>query len=388
VLKLVAAEGDTLPLGAPIAVLGEAGEDPDAAGATKPAAKPAPAAKPTAADVPEPTEKPAKAAAPEPAEAPTKAAAPAKQDAPKPAAAPAREAGRVPASPLARKLAREHDLDLGQIAGSGPHGRVVKSDVDEAIAASTTAPKAAATGTATAEADAEGRPYVARPSRTIKLSQMRKTIAKRMGQSKREAPHIYLTVSIAMDRAMAMRSDVNLVVENTKVSVNDVIVLAVARALRKHPRVNSSYTESGIVEHGDIHVGVAVSLDDGLVVVPIRHADQKTLAAISIETRDLATRAKAKALKPEEMTGSTFTISNLGGLGIESFCAVVNPGETAILAVGATQDEAVVENGQIVARKRMRVTLCSDHRAFDGADSARFLATIKKLLENPLALFN
>ena len=412
VLKLVAAEGDTLPLGAPIAVLGEAGEDPDAAGSKaggeKPAAKAE--AKPAKAEG-EPAKaeaKPAKAEAkPAQAEAAEK---PAAKQPEKPAAkaaeqperaeegtpaktepeAPARDAGRVPASPLARKLAHEHDLDLGRIAGSGPHGRVVKSDVDQAIAAAAAAPaaKAAATGTATAEADADGRPYVARPSRTIKLSQMRKTIAKRMGQSKREAPHIYLTVSIGMDRSLAMRAELNLVLENTKVSVNDVIVLAVAKALRKHPRVNSSYSENGIVEHGDIHVGVAVSLDDGLVVVPIRHAEQKTLAAISIEARDLAARAKAKTLKPEEMTGSTFTISNLGGLGIESFCAVVNPGETAILAVGATQDEAVVENGQIVARKRMRVTLCSDHRAFDGADSARFLATLKKLLESPMALFS
>ncbi len=407
VLKLIAAEGDTLPLGAPIAVLGAAGEDPDAAspkaaakGEEKPAAK---GEEKPAAKGDEKGDKPAakgdgekadaerakteadreKADAAESKAAESKAAA----------AAPAREAGRVPASPLARKLAREHDLDLGQINGSGPHGRVIKSDVDQAIAAATTttstAPaQAAASGTATAEVDADGRPYASRPSRTIKLSQMRKTIAKRMGQSKREAPHIYLTVSIGMDRAMAMRAELNLAIEGTKVSVNDVIVLACAKALRKHPRVNSSYSENGIVEHGDIHVGVAVSLDDGLVVVPIRHAEQKTLAAISIETRDLATRAKAKTLKPEEMAGSTFTISNLGGLGIESFCAVVNPGETAILAVGATQDEAVVENGQIVARKRMRVTLCSDHRAFDGADSARFLATFKKLLENPMALFS
>ena len=423
VLKLIAAEGDTLPLGAPIAVLGAAGEDPDAAspkpaakGEEKPAAK-ADGEKPAAKADEKPAakadgEKPAAKAEDKPE---AKAAAQAKGEAdreqadaaeskaaegkPAPAApaAPAREAGRVPASPLARKLAREHDLDIGQINGSGPHGRVVKSDVDQAIAAATTttstttstAPaKAEAAGTATAEVDADGRPYASRPSRTIKLSQMRKTIAKRMGQSKREAPHIYLTVSIAMDRAMAVRAELNLALEGTKVSVNDVIVLACAKALRKHPRVNSSYSENGIVEHGDIHVGVAVSLDDGLVVVPIRHAEQKTLAAISIEARDLATRAKAKTLKPEEMTGSTFTISNLGGLGIESFCAVVNPGETAILAVGATQDEAVVENGQIVARKRMRVTLCSDHRAFDGADSARFLATFKKLLENPMALFS
>lgn len=371
VLKLIAAEGDTLPLGAPIAVLGQPGESAEQAGSA-----PAPAAevKPEKAEA-----KPEKAAE----KVPEKPAAPEKP------AEPARDAGRVPASPLARKLAREHDLDLGAIAGSGPHGRVVKADVDQAIATGASAPKAAAatTGAATRETDADGRPYVSRPSRTIKLSQMRKTIAKRMGQSKREAPHINLTVVIGMDRAMALRAELNLVVENTKISVNDVIVAACAKALRRHPRVNSSYSEAGIVEHGDIHVGVAVALDDGLVVTPVRHADQKTLAAISIETRDLAIRAKAKTLQPEELTGSTFTISNLGGMGVESFTAVINPGETAILAVGATQDEAVVEDGQIVARKRMRVTLCSDHRAFDGADSARFLATLKKILESPLSLF-
>jgi pyruvate dehydrogenase E2 component (dihydrolipoamide acetyltransferase) len=412
VLKLIASEGDTLPLGAPIAVLGQPGEDAESAAPGKPAdggekAKPAAdageakakpdageakAAKPaqggdaegqTAAKAAE-----AKGAAGTEEAAPAKSTGPQGQVAKDSKPAPAREAGRVPASPLARKLAREHDLDLGQIEGSGPHGRVVKTDVDQAIAAAAAAPAAAsAAGTATAEADADGRPYVARPSRTIKLSQMRKTIAKRMGQSKREAPHIYLTVVIGMDRALALRAELNLALENTKVSVNDVIVAATAKALRKHPRVNSSYTEAGIVEHGDVHVGIAIALDDGLVVTPIRHADQKTLAAISVESRDYATRAKARTLKPEEMVGSTFTISNLGGMGIESFCAIVNPGETAILAVGATQDEAVVENGQIVARKRMRVTLCSDHRAFDGADSARFLGTLKKILENPLTLF-
>ena len=216
---------------------------------------------------------------------------------------------------------------------------------------------------------------------------MRKTIVKRMGQSKREAPHIYLTVPIRMDRAMAVRGELNLALEGTKVSVNDLIVLACARALRKHPKVNSNYTEAGIVEHGDIHVGVAVALDDGLVVPVIRFADQKSISAISRETRDLGQRAKGKELRPEEMTGSTFTISNLGMLGVENFMAVVNPGESAILAVGATNDEAVVEDGAVVVRKVMRVTLCSDHRAFDGADSARFLQTFKALLEAPMAMF-
>jgi len=284
---------------------------------------------------------------------------------------------------------------------------VVKADVDQAIAAGGKAPAAAVVGAAaakpaeakpaaavrpagaaTAEVDADGRPYVSRPARTIKLSQMRKTIVKRMGQSKREAPHIYLTTAIRMDRAMAVRAEINAAAEGTKISVNDLIVLACARALRKHPKVNSNYTEAGIVEHGDIHVGVAVALDDGLVVPVIRFADQKSISAISRESRDLGARAKSKELKPEEMTGSTFTISNLGMLGVENFMAVVNPGESAILAVGATSDEAVVEDGHVVVRKVMRVTLCSDHRAFDGADSARFLATLKRLLENPLALFN
>jgi pyruvate dehydrogenase E2 component (dihydrolipoamide acetyltransferase) len=311
-------------------------------------------------------------------------------------------------------LAREHDLDIGAISGSGPHGRVVKADVEQAIAAGGAAKPAAAKAAAPAdlaaaavpayvaerpakpsptpgvpgaEADADGRPYVSRPTRTIKLTQMRKTIVKRMGQSKREAPHIYLTTAIRMDRVMAIRAELNLAVDGTKISVNDLIVLACAKALRKHPKVNSNYTEQGILEYGDIHVGVAVALDDGLVVPVIRFADQKSIAAISRESRDLGLRAKGKELRPEEMTGSTFTISNLGMLGVESFMAVVNPGESAILAVGATNDEAVVDNGAIVVRKVMRVTLCSDHRAFDGADSARFLQTLKSMLENPMGLF-
>jgi pyruvate dehydrogenase E2 component (dihydrolipoamide acetyltransferase) len=412
VLKLIATEGDTLPLGAPIAVLGQPGENPD--GADAPAAKgeaktsePAKgeAAKSEAKADAKADAKPVAEEVEEEVEAkPAVAAAAAKK--------PAVDGARVPASPLARRLAREHDLEIGEISGSGPHGRVVKADVDQAIAAGGKAPAAAAApapvaavaasvagkpaegkaparaaGTATAEADADGRPYVSRQSRTIKLSQMRKTIVKRMGQSKREAPHIYLTTAIRMDRAMAVRAEINAAAEGTKISVNDLIVLACARALRKHPKVNSNYTEAGIVEHGDIHVGVAVALDDGLVVPVIRFADQKTITAISRETRDLGARAKGKELKPEEMVGSTFTISNLGMLGVENFMAVVNPGESAILAVGATSEEAVVEEGNVVVRKVMRVTLCSDHRAFDGADSARFLQTLKGLLEAPLGMF-
>ncbi|HEY0133452.1 MAG TPA: dihydrolipoamide acetyltransferase family protein [Nannocystis sp.] len=419
VLKLVAGEGEALPVGATIAVLGQPGENPDAGGKTSEAkaSKPVEGTTPiTGTAPPEGANGEAKLADPagdqakadvradaEPASSPEGQGA---KDMPqKPAA---RDDGRVPASPLARRLAREHDLEISQIPGTGPHGRVVKTDVEQAIAASGKAPaKAAATAAASepaapaaqrapaggaaatfsSEADVDGRPYATRANRTIKLSQMRKTIVKRMGQSKREAPHIYLTTAIHMDRAMAVRGELNAALEGTKISVNDLIVLACARALRKHPKVNSNYTEAGIVEHGDIHVGVAVALDDGLVVPVIRFADQKSISAISRETRDLGNRAKNKELRPEEMTGSTFTISNLGMLGVESFMAVVNPGESAILAVGATNEEPVVEAGAVVVRKVMRVTLCSDHRAFDGADSARFLQTLKSLLEAPMALF-
>jgi len=404
VLKLIAAEGEALPIGAPIAVFGAEGENPDAG--SKPAATAA--AAPILASVPAET-KPGGAAG-SGADVPAPGG-PVGHVAKDMTQKPARDDGRVPASPLARRLAREHDLELAAINGSGPHGRVVKADVEQAIAAGGAKPAAtrsatvaaeavpayvadrpaakasAAPGVPGAEADADGRPYASRPARTIKLSQMRKTIVKRMGQSKREAPHIYLTTAIRMDRVMAIRAELNLAVDGTKISVNDLIVLACAKALRKHPKVNANYTEQGIVEFGDIHIGVAVALDDGLVVPVIRFADQKSIATISRESRDLGLRAKGKELRPEEMTGSTFTISNLGMLGIESFMAVVNPGESAILAVGATNEEAVVDNGAVVVRKVMRVTLCSDHRAFDGADSARFLQTLKSLLENPMALF-
>ncbi|MFZ6178418.1 dihydrolipoamide acetyltransferase family protein [Nannocystis pusilla] len=426
VLKLVAPEGEALAVGAPIAVFGQPGENPDAAGAPAPKAEDKPAkAEPEPAKA-EPA--PAKAASkPEakPAQPEAKAEALAAQTAAATSAVPDDgddddedkepgpkatsqgtgpqgqvDRGRIPASPVARRLAREHDLELGQIQGSGPRGRVVKADVEQAIAKGPQARPAAAqagaagpvptasqaAGTHAADVDEHGRPYISRPDRTVKLSQMRKTIAKRMGQAKREIPHIYLTMPIVMDKAVALRAEFNLSVDGTKASLNDLVILAAARALRKHPRVNAYYTDNGIVERGDVHVGVAVALDDGLIVPPVRFADQKTLKQVSIDVRDLGTRAKEKTLRPEELTGSTFTVSNLGMFGIEEFCAIVNPGEAAILAVGAVQDEAVVEDGQLVARKRMRVTLCSDHRVFDGAESAKYLQTLRKLLESPLSL--
>jgi pyruvate dehydrogenase E2 component (dihydrolipoamide acetyltransferase) len=401
VLALVAPEGETLPLGAPIAVLGDQGEDPQAALAAfggKPTTPPAPPEaqaeveaeidrQATAAEEPD-----ASVTAPKPA--PVTAPVTAPKPAPKPAPVQVDpDSQRIPASPVARKLAREHGLELAAISGSGPHGRVVKSDVEAAVRDGQAKPAAAAEAAAkeaapsySAEVDAWGRPYVSRPEQRIRLNQMRKTIARRMSQAKREIPHYYLTVDVDMEKAARFRTELNDAIEDTKVSFNDLIVKAVARALRAFPAVNSAYAETEYVRHGDVHVGVAVAVDDGLVVPVIRHADQKSLEAISIETRDLGKRARKKQLRPEEMSGSTFSVSNLGMFGIEEFSAVVNPGEAGILAVGAIEPRAVVVDGHVVIRKRMKMTLSADHRISDGAVGAQWLTLVKGFLENPIKM--
>ncbi len=302
----------------------------------------------------------------------------------------------MPASPLARRLAHEAGLDLGSIPGSGPHGRVVKADVEAAATRGAVArPANVASSVATrfsAEVDEHGRPYASRQDRTFPISQMRKAIVRAMVKSKTEAPHFYLTIDVDMERAVELRTRLNAAAEaskgsaGTKVSFNDLVVAASARALQVHPRVNAKYTAEGLVEFGDIHVGVAVAIDDGLVVPVVRHAEQKSIRAIARETRDLGERAKAKTLHPNEMTGSTFTVSNLGMFGIEEFAAVVNPGEGAILAVGAIRETAVVVNGSVVVRRRMKMTLSCDHRVVDGAVGARFLQTLQAYLEEPLQI--
>jgi pyruvate dehydrogenase E2 component (dihydrolipoamide acetyltransferase) len=390
VLELLASEGTVLKLGTPIAILGEAGEDVAAVkaglagGGTAPAVGGSPA---SAAPV----------GAKEPAAAMAKAVAAPPVTAP--AAAPqvaSREGGRVPASPLARRLAHEAGLDLGSIAGSGPHGRVVKADVDAAALRGPQVGRASGGAPAafTAEVDAHGRPYATRVDRTFPLSQMRKAIVRAMVKSKTEAPHFYLTIDVDMEHAVELRARINAAAEATKgaaggatkISFNDLVVAAAARALQVHPRVNAKFTAEGIVEYGDIDVGVAVAIDDGLLVPVVRHAEQKTLRAIARETRDLGERAKAKTLHPNEMTGSTFTVSNLGMFGIEEFAAVVNPGEGAILAVGAIREAAVVVGGSVQIRHRMKMTLSCDHRVVDGAVGAKFLQTLQSYLEEPLQI--
>jgi pyruvate dehydrogenase E2 component (dihydrolipoamide acetyltransferase) len=389
VLELIASEGQALPIGAPIAVFGKAGEDPKAAlaagGAAKPAAAKESAPKP-AAKASEPEASDAKPGASAPArdqgvaaggssngKPATRAAAdePVDDDEPDDTQAepsePARDDGRLAASPLARRLAREHGLRLGDIEGSGPHGRIVKDDVERAAAK----PKPSAAPSSTGDT-------------VMKLSQMRKAIARRMAQANTEIPHFYLTIAIDMQRAVALREELG--AAEIKISYNDLVLLACAKALVIHPEINAFWNGETIVRRGDVHLGVAVALDEGLVVPVIRDAQRKSLRQIAADARELGTRARDKKLDPAQMSGSTFTVSNLGMFGIEAFAAVVNPGEGAILAVGGIADEAVVQGGQLVVGKRMRVTLSCDHRVMDGAMGARFLATLRGLLEHPLTL--
>jgi pyruvate dehydrogenase E2 component (dihydrolipoamide acetyltransferase) len=403
VLALGAPQGETLALGAAIAVLGEQGVDPWAAlaqaggaGATSTPKAPAVAAAGGSEASPSPSSKPA-AASSKPAAASSQPAAASSQPAaaskPVEPVSVSADSRRIPASPIARRLAREHGLELGTITGTGPHGRVVKADVERADAERAAAPPAAthpagkpAPTEYSAEIDAWGRPYVSRPDEHLRLNQMRKAIARRMTQSKQEVPHYYLTIDVDMERANSFRTDYNLAIAPSKISFNDLIVNAAARSLRDFPAVNASFADTQTIRRGDVHMGIAVAIDDGLVVPVIRFADQKSLEAISVESRDLGARARNKSLRPEEMAGGTFTISNLGMFGIEEFSAVINPGEPGILAIGAIEPRAVVVDGQIVARKRMKMTISADHRVTDGALAAQWLTLVKGYLENPIKL--
>ncbi|HEX6748201.1 MAG TPA: pyruvate dehydrogenase complex dihydrolipoamide acetyltransferase [Longimicrobium sp.] len=300
--------------------------------------------------------------------------------------------GRVKASPLARRIASEAGMQIGSVQGSGPGGRIIKRDVEAAMQGG-----AQAEAPAPAEARPEAAPAPApvqagapgAGDRDLPLSPMRKTIAKRLTQSIGPVPHFFLTVEIDMGEAMRLRAKINdrFKDEGVKVSPNDLIIKAVAAALRKHPWVNAAWTGDAIRFHDAVHVGVAVAVDEGLITPVVRDADRKGVTEIATEVRELAGRAREKKLKPEEYTGSTFSISNLGMFGIEEFTAVINPPEAAILAVGAISPKVVVdENGDMAVRQRMRVTLSCDHRVIDGATGAKFLETLKSYLEEPMMM--
>ncbi|PYQ02241.1 MAG: pyruvate dehydrogenase complex dihydrolipoamide acetyltransferase [Acidobacteria bacterium] len=402
--KILVPAGGKAPVGSLIGVIADANEDISkmvASAATPAAAPAAPAPAPTQQPqqpppqpqppqqqaqpqpppaAPQPSAPPAPA--PQPAAAPV-AAAPAPPAAgPRPVPAPAAsEGGRVKASPLARSMAAHRNIPLDAVAGSGPGGRIIKRDIE----AWSGAPTAARVAAPAAPPGPTG-PAIT-PGQELPVSNMRKVIAKRLAESMFTAPHFYVTVEIDMDSAVALREQLQRG-EDVKVTYNDLVVKACAKALTRFPMVNASWGGDKIATHGEVHVGVAVTIPDGLITPVVRNADRKSVVEISREVKDLAARARDRKLKPEEFTGSTFTISNLGMFGVTEFTAIINPPESAILAVGAVQNVPVVgEDGSLRAGHRMKVTLSSDHRVVDGAMAAQFLGEVRRLLENPVSLF-
>jgi len=356
--------GKAAPVNSLLAIMGQAGEDISSILNAAPAAEPAKTEEVKPAPV---VETPAPKATPAPAAVPVSA--------PKITPKPAVNNDRVYASPLAKKLAEEKGIDLQYVSGSGENGRIVKRDVDHYMPhPNGVSASAGNSGGLTTET------YTDEP-----ISQMRKTIARRLAESKFTAPHFYLTLDIHMDNAMAFRTSVN-ATEGYKISFNDIVVKAVALSLRKHPTVNSSWMGDFIRRNQHVNIGVAVAVEDGLLVPVVRFADTKGFMQISAEVKDFAGRAKDKKLQPADWEGNTFTISNLGMFGIESFTAIVNPPDSCILAVGGIKEVPVVKNGQVVPGNVMKVTLSCDHRVVDGASGSAFLQTFKNYMENPVSM--
>lgn len=369
-LKILKPAGDTAALGEAIAIIGQKGEDITAIleevsknGSSKAA-----------------EEKPKAVSEPEPA-AGGKAAEPDEEDrkeAPAAMSASSSNGGRMIVSPIAARMAADNGIDLRTIAGSGPQGRIIKRDIEEALAGGGTKTAAAAkTFTPSTIVGAAG--YSDEPT-----SKMRQVIATRLAESLGPIPTFYLTVEIEMDDVLATRKQINASLEDdAKISVNDIIVKAAAMSLLKHPFVNASYQDKSIRFYDQADIGVAVAIDEGLITPVVRGANLKGLAEISAEIKDLAAKAKARKLQPEEYTGATFSISNLGMMGIKEFTAIINPPEAAIIAVGASTPTPVVRNGEVTVRNLMHVTMSCDHRVVDGATGAKFLQTFKQMLETP-----
>jgi pyruvate dehydrogenase E2 component (dihydrolipoamide acetyltransferase) len=380
--KIIINEGQAAPLGQLIAVIGEPDEDIASLLSEAPAA---------AAPAPAPAQKePEKEQQPEPAP-PAKAAAAATSGGPAPrsvdngqpqAAPTTSDSGRMIVSPLAARMAADAGIDLRSLHGSGPGGRIIKRDIEAALSQPQAVPAAAPSYPRVVES---GR-FGASAYRDEPASEIRKTIAKRLVTSLGPVPHFFLTTEIEMDRAAEMRRGINALDPDLKISINDVIIKVAASALIQHPEVNASFQEKFVRYYERADIGVAVAIEDGLITPVIRAADQKSLSQIATEVRELAERARSRKLKPDEYTGATFSISNLGMFGIDEFTAVINPPEGAILAVGAMSPKPVVRDNEIVVRQMMRVTMSCDHRVIDGATGAKFLQTFKKILENPLYL--
>jgi len=354
VLKHVVETGTSVPVGTPIAVIGEPGEEVDLDAL--------PQAEQQAAAPAEET--------PPAAETPTQA-----EPAPAAEGSQTQFPGGVKASPVARRVAEDEGVDLNRLQGSGPGGRIVKKDVEAALA------HGAAPGTSPATAAAP------RATERVPVSKLRAAIGKRMSAAKQQIPHFYVTTDVDARPVMNARAEINASLpEGEGLSVNDFIVRAAALALREFPNLNASLDGSQIVRHGEINIGIAVAVEQGLLTVVARQADRKPLHTLSIEIRTLAGRAREGKVRPEDVEGSTFTVSNLGMFDVDHFVAIINPPEAAILAVGSVREVPLLEDGALVAGKRMRVTLSADHRVTDGAEAARWLQQFKRYFEQPLLM--
>ena len=360
-LKVMVPEGTTVPVGNVVAWIGKPGEKVDGDGAAAPAPKSAPA--------------------PEPQKRAPSAVRSAPETPPQPAPIAPTDATRVKASPLARRMAKEAGVDLKLVQGSGPGGRVVKRDVESAPA--TEVQRTAHGAPRTPLEGAQRTPY-----EDVPLTQIRKTIAKRLAASIGPIPHFFLTTEIDMERAAEAREALNkqLGEEGGKISFNDIVIKAVALALVQHRACNAWFQEDHIRYWNEVHIGMAVAIEDGLITPVIRNADLKSLREIGAESRELAARARSRRLKPEEYTGATFSVSNLGMFDIDQFTAVINPPEAGIVAIGSIAAKAVPEGDRVVVRRRMRATMSCDHRVIDGATGAAYMKTLKQMLENPLAM--
>jgi pyruvate dehydrogenase E2 component (dihydrolipoamide acetyltransferase) len=387
VAKILVAEGtDEVKVGTVIALIAEEGEDSAAAAAPAPAAAPAKPAKaePVAKDAGETGAGQPAAPAPTPAPAPAPAA-------PAASAEQKSDADRVKASPLARRLAEQQGIDLAGLTGSGPGGRIVKADIDGAVGKPKAAARAAAAPAAApapAPAPAAAPVSTEIPHEIVKLSNMRKTIARRLTEAKQTIPHIYLTVDIQLDALLKLRSELNKGLEGrgVKLSVNDMLIKALAVALTEVPACNVSFTPDNLIQYQRADISVAVSIPGGLITPIVAGADSKSLSAISKEMGDLAARAKEGKLQPHEYQGGTASISNMGMFGIKAFDAVINPPQAMIMAIGAGEKRPYVVNDSLQIATVMSATGSFDHRAIDGADGARLMQAFKRLVENPLGM--
>jgi pyruvate dehydrogenase E2 component (dihydrolipoamide acetyltransferase) len=394
--KILLKEGESVPLGQIIAVIGEPDEDISALLKQADASAQTQAASQAQADKSEKSAPAAEQKPPAESQATESTAKTASASGNGAQAAPrdGQPGGRLVVSPLAARMAAEAGINLRSLTGSGPGGRIIKRDIEAAMNASqqteagaSQAPqrhlRAVQPGTQPTQAPTvEG----ASPYRDEPTSVMRQTIARRLVTSIGPVPHFFLTTEIEMNRVVEMRRSINELDAELKISINDVIIKVAAAALIQHPQVNASFQDRAIRYYERADIGVAVAIEDGLITPVVRSADQKSLSQIAGEVRELAERARSRKLLPEEYTGATFSISNLGMLGIDEFTAVINPPEAAILAVGAVTPKPVVRDGQVVVRQMMRVTMSCDHRVIDGATGARFLQTFKRFLENPLLM--